>query len=123
MMTFHLDKRLTTTGKSKRKQKWKSAEHKRQAEQNRLNWEALKAKYPSKSKVRVEALTIPKLEHRSSAKVLESKPATGWDNCTKKASPVYSGTAMIGIATMHKSNSVPVFSKEEAVDISKMRRN
>jgi hypothetical protein len=35
---------------------------------------------------------------------------------------VYTGTKMLGIATMHKSNSVPVFSQEEAVDISKMRR-
>jgi hypothetical protein len=29
---------------------------------------------------------------------------------------------MIGIATMHKSNSVPVFSVKEAIEISKMRR-
>lgn len=34
----------------------------------------------------------------------------------------YTGDAMIGIATLHKSNAVPVFSQEEAVDISKMRR-
>jgi hypothetical protein len=27
-----------------------------------------------------------------------------------------------GIATMHKSNAVPVFSDEQAVDISRMRR-
>lgn len=35
---------------------------------------------------------------------------------------VYTGTAMKGIATMHKSNAVPVFSDESAKDISKMRR-
>ncbi len=35
----------------------------------------------------------------------------------------YTGKRLIGIATMHKSNSVPVFSQEEAIDISKMRRN
>lgn len=34
----------------------------------------------------------------------------------------YSGEA-IGIATMHKSNTVPVYSKEAAEDIAKMRRN
>jgi hypothetical protein len=27
-----------------------------------------------------------------------------------------------GIATMHKSNAVPVFTDEQAVDISRMRR-
>ena len=35
---------------------------------------------------------------------------------------VYTGTKVKGIATMHKSNAVPVFSDEEAVEISKMRR-
>ena len=44
-------------------------------------------------------------------------------SCTKPAPKVYTGTAMLGIATMHKSNSVPVFSQEEAVNISKMRRS
>lgn len=34
----------------------------------------------------------------------------------------YTGTAIVGIATLHKSVAVPVFSKEDAVDISKMRR-
>jgi len=36
---------------------------------------------------------------------------------------VYTGTAMKGIGTMHKSNSVPIFSDEEAVAIATMRRN
>jgi hypothetical protein len=35
---------------------------------------------------------------------------------------VYTGDKIIGIATMHKSNAVPVFSDEQAVDISRMRR-
>lgn len=35
---------------------------------------------------------------------------------------IYTGTRLIGIATMHKSNSVPVFSQEDAVDIARMRR-
>jgi len=35
----------------------------------------------------------------------------------------YSGEQkLLGIATMHKSNMVPVFSKESASEISKMRR-
>lgn len=46
----------------------------------------------------------------------------GIGTATKKATNVYTGTAMIGIATMHKSNSVPVFSVKEAIEISKMRR-
>ena len=41
---------------------------------------------------------------------------------SSKPSPVYTGTKVKGIGTMHKSNAVPVFSDEEAVDISRMRR-
>ena len=35
----------------------------------------------------------------------------------------YTGTLIKGIATMHKSNAVPVISKQHAKDISNMRRN
>ena len=35
----------------------------------------------------------------------------------------YSGTKMLGIGTLHKSNAVPVFSDTEAVEIAQMRRN
>lgn len=43
---------------------------------------------------------------------------------TAKAEPkVYTGTSMIGIAQMHKSNAVPIFKREDAVDVAQMRRN
>jgi len=35
---------------------------------------------------------------------------------------VYTGNRLLGIATMHKSNSVPVFSQEDAIEIATMRR-
>lgn len=41
---------------------------------------------------------------------------------SSKPSPIYTGTKVKGIGTMHKSNAVPIFSDEEAVDISRMRR-
>jgi hypothetical protein len=41
----------------------------------------------------------------------------------KKEAKVYNGERkLLGIATMHKSNLVPVFDKESAEDIAKMRR-
>jgi hypothetical protein len=40
----------------------------------------------------------------------------------KTPAPLYSGVAMLGIATLHKSNAVPVFTAAEAKDISGMRR-
>lgn len=43
---------------------------------------------------------------------------------SRKESMVYSGERkLLGIATMHKSNMVPVFSTEEATEIARMRRN
>ena len=40
----------------------------------------------------------------------------------KKETQKYTGDKVLGIATMHKSNAVPVFSDEQAVDVAKMRR-
>ncbi len=48
--------------------------------------------------------------------------STGENGGTKSSPKVYTGTKVVGIATMHKSNAVPVFSDEQAVEISKMRR-
>lgn len=47
---------------------------------------------------------------------------TGIGNATKKQSNVYSGNAIIGLGTLHKSNCVPIFSEQEAKDIAQMRR-
>jgi hypothetical protein len=47
---------------------------------------------------------------------------TGMIPCVKNRDNMYTGTKVKGIGTMHKSNAVPIFSDEEAIDISKMRR-
>jgi hypothetical protein len=47
---------------------------------------------------------------------------TGLGVAARAPDKVYTGTLMKGIGTLHKSNAVPVFSDEEAVDIAKMRR-
>lgn len=44
-------------------------------------------------------------------------------NGAKKASNVYTGDYIMGIATMHKSNAVPITSGEQAIEVSQMRRN
>ena len=41
---------------------------------------------------------------------------------TKKDQQVYTGDNMLGIGQLHKSNAVPVFKKEDAEDLAKMRR-
>jgi hypothetical protein len=47
---------------------------------------------------------------------------TGWVSCVKHTDQAYTGTKVKGVGIMHKSNMVPIFSDEEAVEISKMRR-
>jgi len=44
------------------------------------------------------------------------------DSCSKPTRTEYTGTLVKGIATMHKSNAVPIINDQEAKDISNMRR-
>jgi hypothetical protein len=41
---------------------------------------------------------------------------------TKKEVLKYTGTKMLGIGTLHKSNAVPVFSDDEPKEMARMRR-
>lgn len=56
------------------------------------------------------------MEHRDKYK---SKDDVG-GSCHKKEQMVYTGTLIKGIATMHKSNAVPVISQKQAEEISRM---
>lgn len=47
---------------------------------------------------------------------------TGVGVATKPEKKEYTGTLVKGIATMHKSNAVPIIDEEQATDIAKMRR-
>jgi hypothetical protein len=129
-MSMHLEGPwLSTTGKKKGKRKFASAEHKRKAEQAESDWKALQKKWgiEAEDKKRNRALTAdtyrpgPKMYRGADAPKIPSRDSGG-GNATLKAPNVYTGTKVKGIATMHKSNAVPVFSDEEAIDISKMRR-
>lgn len=126
-MSMHLEGPwLSTTGKKKGKQKFKSAAHAAKSRQLDESWEALKKKYETKvtSKPAVSKLPTQIEPYRRDTgpriASLNSKDACGV--ATVAAPKVYTGTKVKGIATMHKSNAVPVFSDEEAIDISKMRR-
>lgn len=43
--------------------------------------------------------------------------------CAAPEKMTYTGTLVKGIATMHKSNAVPVIDQEQATDIANMRRS
>ena len=122
---------LSTTGKKKGKKKFASAEHARKARELDESWKALQKKWAveAEDKKRRRALSAEPLTgnyslnipaDRSTAHLKSRGDFTG--NATLAPAKVYTGTMVKGIATMHKSNAVPVFSNEEAIDISKMRR-
>lgn len=110
----------TSLGKSKKK--------KPTAKQRELDaaWEKLLKKYATKTVAKPkqqlsDVYSLGRPACRETPKI-PSLPFTGGP-CVKKENPVYTGNAIKGIGTMHKSNSVPVFSDQEAIDIATMRRN
>jgi hypothetical protein len=105
----------------------KSKKRKQTAKQRELqaSWEAMIKKYATKTvakpKQQLSAVySLGKPACRETPKI-PSLPFTGAP-CLKKDNPVYTGTKVKGIGTMHKSNAVPIFSDEEAVAIATMRR-
>jgi len=122
---------LSTTGKRKGKQKFASAEHARKARELDESWKELQKKWAveAEDKKRNRALTAPSLSGNYKLTIPEGRNTTAHiksvntgGNATLAPPKVYTGTKVKGIATMHKSNAVPVFSDEEAVEISRMRR-
>jgi len=132
-MSMHLEGPwLSTTGKRKGPKKWASAEAKRKAQQLQAEWEiklgAIKKMAPRFSgntrpepKPTGTLTTGPKIPPGRETPHIASLD-TGWVACTKRTDTAYTGEKVLGISVLHKSNGVPVFSQEEAIDISKMRR-
>jgi len=126
---------LSTTGKKKGKKKFRNADVANRARQNAESWKAFLDKWDIKpDDNRTSRKNIQKstwvgptvnsrvvVDPRRSTRHIPSLD-TGAGIAVKKEVQQYTGTAMVGIGQLHKSNAIPVFSKEDAVDISKMRR-
>ena len=131
-MSMHLEGPwLSTTGKKKGKKKFASAEHARKARELYESWKELLKRQgvEQEERKRTRGLSAPSLSSSYSLAIPEGRNTTAHiksvdtgGNATLKPAKVYTGTKVKGIATMHKSNAVPVFSDEEAVVIARMRR-
>ena len=131
-MTMHLaHPSLTLSGKKRGKMKFKSAEQKRAYEKLAEDWKKLKQSHgvTEEDRKRKRAMAAEPLSSSYSLKAPPGREGTAHipsrvtaGGSTAPVHKVYTGTKVLGIATMHKSNAVPVFSDEEAVEISKMRR-
>jgi len=121
---------LSLNGKKKGKQKFASAEHARKARDLDESWKEIQKRWgvEAEDRKRRRAMTAEPLKGHYSLAIPEGRSTTHipsrdtGGNATLAPAKVYTGTMVKGIATMHKSNAVPVFSDEQAVDISRMRR-
>jgi hypothetical protein len=102
----------------------KSKKRKPNAKQRELDsqWDKLMKKYEPKKPIapKAEAWAPSKSYVRETPKIA-SLPFTAGP-CTKAPEKRYTGSAIKGIGTMHKSNAVPIFSDEQAIEIATMRR-
>jgi hypothetical protein len=140
-MSMHLEGPwLSTTGKKKGPKKWASSEAKAHAERLAREWRDREAEWkklaPKFSARNNTAKSSRPVEPKRTTPLKSSGPKvppgretptinsvdTGWVACTKSQDQAYTGTKVKGIGTMHKSNAVPIFSDDEAIEISKMRR-
>jgi len=121
---------LSTTGKKKGKQKFRNAEQARKARQLDESWKDLLKRHgvEQEERKRQRAMSsgtyVQKTEpyRRDTGPKIPSLDPTNMAPCLKAPDKIYTGTMIKGIGTMHKSNAVPIFSDEEAIDIAKMRR-
>ncbi len=112
------------------KKKWKSADEKHRVttlqkewEEKVKEWDKTKSFTKKRFKQPTNSIVPAMGTSRPTQENIPSVATQGGNIAAKKESPVYTGTKVKGIATMHKSNMVPVFSDEEIVDIANMRRN
>lgn len=131
-MSMHLEGPwLTTTGKIRSKRrKWASADAARKArelraewEQRQVEWAKLSPKFGTKAVPVQQARLSPQYPPgREPQRHIPSLPDTPGAVGARPADKVYTGTKIKGIGTLHKSNAVPVFTDDEAIDIAHMRR-
>jgi len=126
----------STTGKKKGKQKFRNAEAANRARQAKESWNEILEKYDAKvvvekpKSVRAGSsknLATYRSDWRSRvdpSRLTDHIPSrdTGVAVAARPADKVYTGDSIIGIGQLHKSNGIPVFRQEDAIDVSKMRR-
>ena len=114
---------LSLNGKKKGKQKFANAAAKQLHHELAAEWDKKNAEWLKLSKP-VSAVRKKIITKIAPASVVKHKSLNSWVTgpVSSKPSPVYTGTSVLGISTLHKSNAVPVFSQESAIDIARMRR-
>ena len=130
-MTMHLEGPwLSMTGKKRGKKKFRTAEEARLSRELDASWQELQKKWAQESEVkkRNRAMSAqvysptPSVHIRDTGPRPPSLPDTVLGAVNSKPPQKYTGTLIKGIATMHKSNAVPVLNDEDAIALAHMRR-
>lgn len=130
-MTMHLaHPALTLGGKKRGKTKFRNAEEARKARELDASWAELQKKWgvEAEQKRQRRAMSAETLTYKLTAPVGRSTnnhiPSrnTGEGIASSKPAQQYTGTEIIGIGQLHKSNGIPIFKKQDAEDLAKMRR-
>lgn len=115
-MTMHLVRGMSSLNTKKRKPS--KSKRLAEAKEEHAKWLKSMRVKDKKSDYRYD---IP--NYRENASPIKTSD-TICSNGTKKDSKVYTGNEIAGIATMHKSNAVPIRKddKQGAIDVANMRR-
>tara|TARA_B100001564_G_C20599077_1_gene651753 strand:+ start:843 stop:1220 length:378 start_codon:yes stop_codon:yes gene_type:complete len=118
---------MTTTSYKKRKAK-KKTQRQIEADARHEKWLRKMNAHPEQiarnkeKNANVSILSVP--NYSSDRSTIPTSDVIPGGSTAQKERQVYSGERrLLGIATMHKSNMVPVFDSKDAKDIAKMRRN
>ena len=131
-MTMHMmHPALSMGGKRKGKIKFRNAEEARKHRELESDWHDLQKKWgvEQEAKKRKRAMAAEPLVYslntpigRTNTHHIKSLDTGHSGPVSSKQPTKYTGTKMLGIGQLHKSNAVPVFCDQDAVDIARMRR-
>jgi hypothetical protein len=131
-MTMHMmHPALSMSGKKKGKIKFRNAEEARKHRELESDWHDLQKKWgvEQETKRQKRAMAAEPLVYkldtpigRTNTHHIKSLDTPHYGTVSSKPNPVYTGTKIIGISQMTKSNAVPVFNNEHIIEIARMRR-
>ena len=131
-MTMHLaHPSLSMGGKRKGKIKFRNAEEARKYRELESDWHDLQKRWgvDQEIKKRKRAMAAEPLVYslntpigRTNTHHIKSLDTGHSGPVSSKSTPKYTGTKMLGVGQLHKSNAVPVFCDQDAIDIARMRR-
>lgn len=130
-MSMHLHHpSLSLNGKRKGKKKFRNAEEARNARELDASWKELQKKWEveADTKRQKRAMNTEPWDYKMTAppgretRYIPSRDTGHTGAVRTKDIPQYTGTKILGIGQLHKSNGIPIFRKQDAEDLAKMRR-